>query len=167
MYLTLNKRVKSKEKGRRRRYFGQASIVIILIIVILIFFIMNLTIFFFLSEKSTVSEVINIDTPETEIILSNSQNDSTHYIYIDIGCFNGETIEHFLHFIPNSRVYDIITFEPDPINYQLCKQRLKQKKYTNINIIILQKVVWIRDEKVFFQTGRGRQSRIHTNKSGK
>ncbi|CAF5060898.1 unnamed protein product, partial [Rotaria sp. Silwood1] len=42
--------------------------------------------------------------------------------------------------------YDIITFEPDPINYQLCKQRLKEKKYMNINIIILQKIVWIRDE---------------------
>jgi FkbM family methyltransferase len=119
---------------------------------------MNLTMSSLLTEKSIISEVIT---------LSNSQNSSIHYIYIDIGCFNGETIEHFIHFMPNSSIYDIITFEPDPHNYKLCKQRLTQKKYTNINITILQKVVWIRDEKVFFRTNRGRYSRITTNKTGK
>jgi len=128
---------------------------------------MNLTISSFLTEKSTIDEVAINHALETDTLVSNGQNSSTHFIYIDIGCFNGETIEHFLHFIPNSRVYDIITFEPDPYNYELCKQRLIQKKYADINITILQKVVWIRDEKVFFRTDRGRYSRITTHKAGK
>jgi len=167
MYSRLNTRINKKGIGRQGHSFWQLYIVISLIIVVLIFFIMNLTLPFRLPENSTISEVTTIHTSQTETVVSNRQNSSTHFIYIDIGCFNGETIEHFIHFIPNSRVYDIITFEPDPYNYELCKQRLTQKKYADINITILQKVVWIRDQKVFFQTDRGRYNRITRHKTGK
>src|SRR5690606_6598691 len=78
-----------------------------------------------------------------------------------------ETIEHFIHFTPNSLFYDIITFEPDPTNYRLCKQRLTQKKYSNYNIIIIPKVVWIRNEKVFYQTNCGQRCRMESKKSTK
>ncbi|CAF3801315.1 unnamed protein product [Rotaria sordida] len=122
-----------------------------------------MTLRFNYKKKSRSSKINNIFDLHNEIILSNRNESSIHHIYIDIGCFNGETIEHFLHFIPNSTFYDIITFEPDPVNYQLCKQRLTDKKYMNINIIILQKVVWIRDEKIYFQTEHGRLSRINKN----
>lgn len=149
------------KKGLCRRYFFQICILISLIIIISIFFMKNLSIFNHLFKKSKPSEVSTISTSDIDIILPRK---SMNYIYIDIGCFNGETIEHFLHFTPDSQNYTIITFEPDPHNYQLCKQRLTQKKYSNINIIILQKVVWIRDEKVYFRANRGRYSRITTNK---
>jgi FkbM family methyltransferase len=101
------------------------------------------------------------------INLNSDTSVSNRYIYIDIGCFDGETIEHFIYFNPNSSFYDIITFEPDPNNYQLCKQRLTQPKYSNLNIIFIQKVVWIRDEKVFFRINHGRKSRINLNVTGK
>ncbi|CAF3667648.1 unnamed protein product [Rotaria sp. Silwood1] len=136
---------------------------IILSTVALVIFILTLFIYLILSEESRSSETNDIFNSHNEIILRNRNNYSIHHIYIDIGCFNGETIEHFIHFIPNSTFYDIITFEPDPINYQLCKQRLKEKKYMNINIIILQKIVWIRDEQIYFQTEQGRLSRINMN----
>ncbi|UJR13677.1 hypothetical protein I4U23_000689 [Adineta vaga] len=85
------------------------------------------------------------------------------HIYIDIGCFNGETIEYFLHFITDSDTYEIYTFEPDPDNYRLCQKRLSDKKYAQHNINIIQKVAWIRNEKVYYRTERGRQSRISLN----
>ncbi|CAF1218692.1 unnamed protein product [Rotaria magnacalcarata] len=87
------------------------------------------------------------------------EKNSTH-IYIDIGCFDGETIEHFIYFTPNSILYDIITFEPDPINYQLCKKKLKQKQFENYSITIIPKVVWLRNEKVPFLINHGENSRI-------
>ena len=143
--------INKKEKYRQRRYCFQLCLIIIILLIILTFFTMILMIAFVLPEKF---EVFN-------------RNPSTRYIYIDIGCFNGETIEHFLHFVPNSTQYDIITFEPDPFNYRLCEQRLRQKKYANYSITILQQVVWIRDEKVAFQTDLGRFSRIQKNQTGK
>jgi hypothetical protein len=167
MVLTLNiPRVNKKEKHRQRRYIYQICIIIILIIIIVTYFIMILMISFLLPEKSGASEVIDSSSHQPEV-LSSDLHASPRYIYIDIGCFNGETVEHFLHFVPNSTHYDIITFEPDPVNYQLCAQRLTQKKYAHINITILQKVVWIRDEKVFFQTNRGRFSRIHKKQTSR
>ena len=102
-----------------------------------------------------------------ENIIFNIYNQSINHIYIDIGCFNGETIEHFIHFNANSQIYDIITFEPDPTNYHICKHRLSQKKYRNYNIIIIPKVVWIRNEKVSYQTGYGHKSRIDLSKTSK
>jgi hypothetical protein len=100
-----------------------------------------------------------------ESLILNIHNHLIHRIYIDIGCFNGETIEHFIHFTPDSSLYDIITFEPDQDNYQLCKQRLTQKKYRNYNIIIIPKVVWIRNEKVFYRTDCGQRCRIDSNQT--
>lgn len=91
------------------------------------------------------------------------ENDSLHKIYIDIGCYNGETIEHFIHFFPDSITYDIITFEPEPSNYELCKKTLQQDKYKDYSITILPFAVWVRNERVFFQTNQGRKSRINGN----
>ncbi|CAF3042456.1 unnamed protein product [Rotaria sp. Silwood2] len=156
-------RSKTKEQFRQRHYIHHISTTIILTIFASILFIITLFMYLFLSGKSRSSITNDTVHADDEIILRNRNEYSIHHIYIDIGCFNGETIEHFLHFIPDSIFYDIITFEPDPDNYQLCKQRLREKKYMNINIIILQKVVWIRDEKIYFQTKQGRQSRINMN----
>jgi FkbM family methyltransferase len=100
-----------------------------------------------------------------EPIPINIHNHSNHLIYIDVGCFNGDTIEYFIHFNSLSYLYDIITFEPDPHNYELCRQRLSQEKYRSFNIIIIPKIVWIRNEKVAFRIHQGHRSRIQFNDS--
>ena len=104
------------------------------------------------------------DDQETEII---NMTHLADHIYVDIGCFNGETIEHFIHFEPNSSLYDIITFEPDPANYELCQTRLKQEKYRSYRIQIIKKMAWIEDGTVVFLIDRGQQSRIAIDSDGK
>jgi hypothetical protein len=158
-YPTSNLHLNKKEKLQQRPYVKQMSIAIIFVLIISIFYIIN---FAFSFESTTSATTISYKT-KTETMVEYS----IRHIYIDIGCFNGETIEHFIHFIPNSAMYDIYTFEPDPDNYRLCKNRLLQKKYAHLSITILQKVVWIRDEIVYFRAEGGRQSRISLNVTGK
>ena len=167
MFSNFNIRTNKKETYEQQCCISRICLRIVFIVIILTFSITLFMIAILLPEKSIIAEENDISTLDSELFLSNLLKSSSNYIYIDIGCFNGETIEHFLHFVPNSARYDIITFEPDPLNYQLCKQRLSQKKYAHMNIIILQKVVWIRNEKVSFQTDYGRLSRIQMNETGK
>ncbi|CAF2768413.1 unnamed protein product [Rotaria sp. Silwood2] len=116
-------RSKTKEQFRQRHYIHHISTTIILTIFASILFIITLFMYLFLSGKSRSSITNDTVHADDEIILRNRNEYSIHHIYIDIGCFNGETIEHFLHFIPDSIFYDIITFEPDPDNYQLFLNR--------------------------------------------
>ena len=149
-----------------RPWFGRSSLGIVLLILFSAFSSATLAIFLLLPEVSDMSEIkINLKV-KAEIIPRNRGNYSTHHIYIDIGCFQAETIEYFLHFTPNSTSYDIIIFESDPTNYQLCRQRLQNNKYKNINVTILQKAAWIRDEKILLQVERGQQSRINITTKG-
>jgi len=154
-----------KKKKRRYRYYR-----ICLTCIFLFIFIVNLIYLFsttkYYSDQFEIYSVYNstILLSDDNIVL-NIYNQSIYHIYIDIGCFNGETIEHFIHFNPNSSIYNIITFEPDPVNYYICKKRLTQTKYRNYNIIIIPKVVWIRNEKVSYQIDRGQRSRIDLNKN--
>ncbi|CAF0727110.1 unnamed protein product [Adineta ricciae] len=104
---------------------------------------------------------------ENETLTLNVYDSGSHNVYIDIGCFNGETIEHFIHFTRNSILYDIVTFEPDPINYRLCKEKLSQKKYRDYNIFIIPKVAWIYNGKVPYRVGQGQKSGIFEKKSKK
>ena len=112
-----------------------------------------------------------IKTPDSETQMMKKTRTTTwedkpvRYFYIDIGCFDGTTIDYFLHFIPHSAFYHIIIFEPDPENYQLCQSRLTGTKYQHINITIQQQVVWIRDGKVLFQIGAGKESQIEPNQT--
>ncbi|CAF1313095.1 unnamed protein product [Adineta ricciae] len=115
-----------------------------------------------LDEQSFSPEDTFVGNQVEELIPSHIRH-SIRHIYIDIGCFNGETIEYFLYFTPNSEAYEIYTFEPDPNNYFLCKKRLSQPKFAKYKINIIRKVAWIHDEKVLYRTERGRQSRISLN----
>jgi len=137
----------------------------------MIFSIIRLIEFSPISKYPEILESYNVHqstflSPNESITL-NIHNRSPHFIYIDIGCFNGETVEFFIHFNPNSTLYDIITFEPDPVNYKLCKQKLSQPKYKNYNIIIIPKAVWIHNGKVSYHIGRGKKSRIYQSKTSK
>ena len=100
-------------------------------------------------------------------MLLNIHNHPLHHIYIDIGCYNGETVEHFIHFTPNSSLYDIIIFEPDPENFRICKHRLTQEKYRQFNMIFIPSAVWVRDEQVYYRAGHGTTSRIDLGRSRK
>jgi FkbM family methyltransferase len=157
--------------NRKKTKFQPHYLYYICFICIFIIFSITILIKFFSTTTKHLDPIGIFDVYKSAYLLSNEtlllniHNHLTHHIYIDVGCFNGETIEHFIHFTPNSSFYDIITFEPDPINYQLCKQRLTQKKYSNYNIIIIPKVVWIRDEKVSYQTDCGQKCRIDSNKT--
>ena len=134
-----------------------------LILILSLFLTMTMNAFIFLPEPIVSINTDHLyDFADDEIVL-NPKRYSHHYVYIDVGCFKGETVEHFIHFNNNSALYDIITFEPDPDNYRLCRRALKQKKYAHLNIMILHKVAWIRDGPVLFQTERGSESRIHLN----
>ena len=92
-------------------------------------------------------------------------NQSIHRFYVDVGCFNAQSIEQFIYFTPDSHLFDIFTFEPDPENYHLCKKRLEQEKFRNHNIFIIPRVVWIRNEKVLYQLNKGPFSRVETDEN--
>ena len=144
-------------KFQRRRCLMTISFILI---VSIFFFIIVLGSIFLSqnSEKSLTHSLINFVHRQSSI--------SPRFIYVDVGCYNGETIEYFLHFHANSSLYDIITFEPDPENFLLCEKTLRQAKYAHLNIQIIRKVVWVRDEKVLFRIGEGSRSRINSNASG-
>ncbi|CAF2778284.1 unnamed protein product [Rotaria sp. Silwood2] len=164
MFFILGLCTKKPRKLRRRYSFYRLSLTLIFILIFMIF--STIILFKSLSTSDYFNVLKNYDKNKTLIL--KTYNESTHYIYIDIGCFNGETVEHFIHFTPNSSLYDIITFEPDPANYELCTKQLKQQKYQNYNITIISKAAWIRNEKVPFQINRGQRSRIdlsNTNQS--
>ncbi len=158
---------------KNKKYKYQRYYFICLIFILLIFLIISLNKLFSTSTYSDFDTLAIYNVYKSTYLSSdenmvlNIYNQSRYHMYIDVGCFNGETIEHFIHFNPNSLIYDIITFEPDPINYEICKRILSQDKYRNYNIFIIPKVVWIRDEKVSYQIDLGQRSRIDLSETSK
>ena len=163
-----------QRKGNTRLRLHYCSIPVYLLS-LLIVTILSLKIFITLVSQSALPDKLETyqfydsaaRTPSNESMTLNIHNHPVHHIYIDIGCYNGETIEHFIHFTPNSSLYDIITFEPDPENYRICRQLLSQEKYRKFNIFIIPKAVWIRDEQVYFRAGHGSSSCIDIASSSK
>ena len=163
---------RKRRKLQRRHRFSLLSCAIILLVLISTGFLSTLRLLSSIStqqldildEYNAYKSAFSLDPRSWRL---NVHQHAVHHIYVDVGCSNGETIEHFIHFHPNSSLYDIITFEPDPYNYQLCKQVLAKEKYKDFNIIIIPRVAWVRNEKVFFTTNRGQQSRITANTLGR
>lgn len=151
-----SKCIRQSARYALRYSFCRMFVLFILIVGILSAFLMMIT----LSFPRTEEMKSNGDRNTFELLPSDLPNLTSNYIYIDIGCYNAETIEHFIHFYPESKSAEIIAFEPEPTNYQLCQHRLQQVKYSNYKIRFLQKAVWIRNEKVSFQINRDRSSRI-------
>ena len=150
-----------KSKVSRQRCW----VITVFLLVVCMFFFVILLGFISLSQNVEVSpEDPSVAPVQQQPIVIPS---SPRFIYIDVGCYNGETVEHFIRFNPNSSFYDIITFEPDPENFLLCEKVLRQPKYANLSIQIIPKAVWVRDEKVSFQVGLGSRSRINLNISGR
>lgn len=151
----------------RRRFSSQLKMLLSLILLISLLLIVTINAFEFLPDRLGAIDTNHLYDFADDAIVLNPKQHPHQYVYIDVGCFKGETVEHFIHFNNESALYDIITFEPDPDNYRLCRRALKQKKYAHLNIIILHKVAWIRDGTVSFQTERGSESRINLNGTGR
>ena len=92
-------------------------------------------------------------------------NKSRRYFYLDLGCFDGRDIDHFIHFhaedIAKNGTLNIIAFEPDPINFSACRSR--QRKHTTIPITIYDTAVWTSSGKVRYATEKGQKSKIDPN----
>ena len=155
--------VNTRQKAVRRRFSAKHKMAVALLLILSLFLTTTVTAFVFLPDRTdTIASDHLYESGEDKLVL-NPKGHPYHYVYVDVGCFKGETVEHFIYFNSNSTLYDIITFEPDPDNYRLCRRALKQKKYAHLNIMILHKVAWIRDGPVLFQTEHGSESRIAGN----
>lgn len=93
------------------------------------------------------------------------QNRTHRFFYLDLGCFDGRDIDHFIHFhaedILKNGTLNIIAFEPDPINFSAC--RSVQRKHPNIPITIYDTAIWTEAGKVRFATEKGQKSKIDPN----
>ena len=163
MVWTVDKCITQRLPRRLHYSFCRIFVLFIFVVVILTGILMIFTLSFPRAEETAVIG----DGETADFDPSDLLNLTSNYIYIDIGCYNAETIEHFIHFYPESESSEIIAFEPEPTNYQLCQHRLRRAKYSNYKIKFLQKAVWIRNEKVAFQTNRGRFSRIISDPTSK
>lgn len=100
-----------------------------------------------------------VTTPKSEIyrkIVKPGLNE----LYVDLGAYNGDTIEEFLDYT-RGRYLGIYALEPDKKNYKkLCK---------NINglkhIFAYNCAVWCKDTELPFATKAGRQSSVSANGS--
>ncbi|UJR33566.1 hypothetical protein I4U23_021004 [Adineta vaga] len=162
---------KKKMKYQQRYIIHRIYAVFICIFVLLIFLIMKSRNFSTIPNHPEGLKIYSVHQARyllrNESMSLNIYEHTVQSVYIDIGCFNGETIEHFIHFTRNSILYDIITFEPDPVNYHLCKEKLSRAKYKDYNIFIIPEVAWIYNGKVSYRIDRGEKSGLYRKKSNK
>lgn len=89
-------------------------------------------------------------------------NKTRRYFYIDLGCFDGRDSDYFVYFhleeILRYGTLNIISFEPDPINFSACK--VAQQKRPFVPTTIHNIAAWIEDGQVRFATEKGQKSKI-------
>lgn len=54
---------------------------------------------------------------------------------IDGGCFRCDSLERFIQWNKEKGYDRIITYEPDPINYEICKNKIEEESWNNVEII--------------------------------
>jgi len=54
---------------------------------------------------------------------------------IDGGCFRCDSLERFIQWNKEKGYKNIITYEPDLVNYEFCKIRIKEKSWKNVQLI--------------------------------
>jgi FkbM family methyltransferase len=90
----------------------------------------------------------------------NTNNDIP--LIIDCGANIGLSAIFFKQIYPKSK---IICFEPDPMIYELLKYNLNQFNFTDIQII--NSAVWIKDEKLIFETDKSWGGKIISENNDK
>lgn len=77
-------------------------------------------------------------------------------VFVQAGCFTGDTVEAFIKFRGNNPDDVIYTFEGDPDNYAISKQNLS--KYPNVHLSAYG--LWDKDDNLYFSKGHSDASRI-------
>lgn len=77
-------------------------------------------------------------------------------IFVQAGCYIGDTVEEFIKFRGNRPGDVIYTFEGDSMNYEIAKENLK--KYPNVHLSKLG--LWDKEDVLYFVDGRGPRSRV-------
>lgn len=95
------------------------------------------------TSKPREGEYFNFDFDESEV-------------FVQAGCFHGETVEAFIKFRDYNPADIIYSFEGDPVNLEIARQNLK--KYPNV--CLTGKGLWNKEDVLFFSSGRGDRSRI-------
>ncbi len=80
--------------------------------------------------------------------------------YVDIGAYNGDTINQFLYFT-NNRITKITAFEPDIKNF--AKLLKNTEKIQNCSIDCYNAAAYDKDGTLFFNSRSGRNSSIESN----
>lgn len=78
-------------------------------------------------------------------------------VYLDLGAYNGDTIEEFLE-LTNNNYHKIIALEPDTKNFKKLKKNVETKEL--INTTLINKGIWDKETTLFFSNSGGRQSTL-------
>ncbi|MDR0516773.1 MAG: FkbM family methyltransferase [Fibromonadaceae bacterium] len=84
-------------------------------------------------------------------------NFSDNEIYVDVGCFDGYTIEKFIQFC-GGKYKKIYGMEPDPINFDITKKCITNKGFENVALIA--KGAWSKEDILSFSNNASGSSKI-------
>jgi len=83
-------------------------------------------------------------------------------VYVDLGCYNGDTIEGFVKFSKGS-YKKIYGFEPHPDNYRKTQESVDSSGYKNVNLV--NKGAWSRTCTLAFGRNSGSDAALHKDGS--
>lgn len=116
--------------------------------------------------KRVVLDVLRKDMTGTHYLMKTSQLPSEleyfdfdfgeSEVFVQAGCYIGDTVEDFIRFRRNNPRDIIYTFEGDTVNYEIAKKNLK--KYPNVCLSKLG--LWDKEDVLYFSDGRGPRSRV-------
>lgn len=98
------------------------------------------------SRRSDLVELIQLDS-----------SPSSKEVYLDLGAYNGDTIEEFLELTDNN-YHKIIALEPDTKNFKKLKKNVETNQIANT--ILINKGIWNENTTLFFSNSGGRQSTL-------
>jgi len=122
-----------------------------------------------LHENAIISQLIEMGVSPAKIIKTTPSNEKKQYfgepflqpvsqeIFLHLGCGDGETINQFRDWC-SDQYRQIIAFEPDPINYRVCIDKIEKEKIKNIDII--NKGAWDKKQILTFESGKGTTSTV-------
>ncbi len=98
--------------------------------------------------------LLDVQSPKSEVY-KNILHVTSNEIYVDLGAYNGDTIEELLAYT-RGKYIRIYAVEPDKKNYKKLAKSLEGKEY----VYPYQAVAWCKDTQVPFSTKAGRQSTV-------
>ena len=90
-------------------------------------------------------------------LVSLESSPSSKEVYLDLGAYNGDTIEEFLE-LTNNNYKQIIALEPDTKNFKKLQKNIETKEIANT--ILVNKGIWKENTTLFFSNSGGRQSTL-------